>query len=50
MITSVGSIPTLGANLEVLMQEHQRLVLLLALLRNNLNYSYNTLPCGMPIG
>ena len=44
----LGSNPTLGANLEVLMQEHQRLVLLLALLRNNLNYSYNTLPAGMP--
>lgn len=28
------------------MNEHQKLVVLLALLRNRLNYSYNTLPCG----
>lgn len=32
------------------MKEREQLVLLFALLRNKLNYSYNTLPCGMPIG
>lgn len=30
------------------MEEHQQLVCLLALLRNKLNYSYDTLPAGMP--
>lgn len=46
----VGSKPINCANLEVLMQEHQQIVYLLALLRNSLNYSHDTLPPGMPIG
>lgn len=32
------------------MEEHKKLVELLALLRNRLNYSYDTIPMGAPIG